>query len=53
MHIKAGRELRTKIQVARLQGFRVEKTIQDFVIWCIEQGIDAVNEAHRKGAVLD
>lgn len=53
MHIKAGRELRTKVHVARLQGFKTEKTMQDFVVWCIEKGIDIVNEARRGGALLD
>lgn len=53
MHIKAGRELHTKIHVARLQGFRGKKTMQDFIVWCIEKGIDTVNEAHRRGALLD
>jgi hypothetical protein len=53
MHIKAGRELRTKVHVARLQGFKKEKTMQDFVIWAIERGIDAVNEASRRGALFD
>lgn len=53
MHIKAGRELRTKVHVARLQGFKREKTMQDFIVWCIEKGIDTVNEARRKSALLD
>lgn len=53
MHIKAGRVLRTKIHVARLQGFKNEKTMQDFIVWCIEKGIDTVNEARRGGALLD
>ena len=53
MHIHADRELRTKAHIARLQGFKTEKTMQDFVVWCIERGIDTVNEAHKKGALLD